>query len=146
MGSRWFKPLSPWKGSLNHPKKVTKNCQVNLLINGIYWCYKPFTNHLLTSWDIQANVSRQIFLYWQNPEFFRWHFGDTSLPIHHYLGGFPDWCDEFCPECVCPSPKFCAIFWWHIDFIIAIPLASMYMVYPPALAYIWLIFMVNVVG
>ena len=26
----------------------------NLLINGIYWAYNPFTNHLLTSWDIQA--------------------------------------------------------------------------------------------
>ena len=26
----------------------------HLLINGIYWGYYPFTNHLLTSWDIQA--------------------------------------------------------------------------------------------
>ena len=24
----------------------------NLLINGVYWAYNPFTNHLLTSWDI----------------------------------------------------------------------------------------------
>ena len=28
----------------------------NLLINGIYWGYNPFTNHLLTSWDIQVSV------------------------------------------------------------------------------------------
>ena len=27
----------------------------NLLINGVYWGYNPLTNHLLTSWDIQAN-------------------------------------------------------------------------------------------
>ena len=26
----------------------------NLLINGVYWGYTPLTNHLLTSWDIQA--------------------------------------------------------------------------------------------
>ena len=26
----------------------------NLVINGVYWGYKPFTNHLLTSWDIQV--------------------------------------------------------------------------------------------
>ena len=26
----------------------------NLLLNGIYWGYNPFTNHLLTSWDIQV--------------------------------------------------------------------------------------------
>ncbi len=26
----------------------------NLLINGLYWGYNPFTNQLLTSWDIQA--------------------------------------------------------------------------------------------
>ena len=26
----------------------------NLPINGIYWGYNPFTNHLLTSWDIQV--------------------------------------------------------------------------------------------
>ena len=29
----------------------------NLLINGIYWGYNPFTNHLLTSWDIQAELA-----------------------------------------------------------------------------------------
>ena len=28
----------------------------NLLINGVYWGYNPFTNHLLTSWDIQACI------------------------------------------------------------------------------------------
>ena len=27
----------------------------NLLTNGIYWVYNPFTNHLLTSWDIQVS-------------------------------------------------------------------------------------------
>ena len=26
----------------------------NLLVNGVYWGYNPFTNHLLTSWDIQV--------------------------------------------------------------------------------------------
>ena len=26
----------------------------NLLINGVNWGYNPFTNHLLTSWDIQV--------------------------------------------------------------------------------------------
>ena len=26
----------------------------NLLINWVYWGYNPFTNHLLTSWDIQV--------------------------------------------------------------------------------------------
>ena len=26
----------------------------NLLINGVYWGYNPLTNHLVTSWDIQA--------------------------------------------------------------------------------------------
>ena len=28
----------------------------NLLVNGGYWGYTPFTNHLLTSWDIQVWV------------------------------------------------------------------------------------------
>ena len=28
----------------------------NLLINGVYWGYNPFTNHLLTSWDIQVFI------------------------------------------------------------------------------------------
>ena len=26
----------------------------NLLINGVYWGYNPFTNHLLNCWDIQV--------------------------------------------------------------------------------------------
>ena len=26
----------------------------NLVINGVYWGYRPLTNHLLTSWDIQV--------------------------------------------------------------------------------------------
>ena len=26
----------------------------NLLVNGVYWGYNSFTNHLLTSWDIQV--------------------------------------------------------------------------------------------
>ena len=26
----------------------------NRLINGVYWGYNPFTNQLLTSWDIQV--------------------------------------------------------------------------------------------
>ena len=26
----------------------------NQLINGVYWGYNPFPNHLLTSWDIQV--------------------------------------------------------------------------------------------
>ena len=28
----------------------------NLLINGVYWGYNPFTNHLLTLWDILAGI------------------------------------------------------------------------------------------
>ena len=28
----------------------------NLLINGVYWGYNPFTNHLLTSWDMQVGL------------------------------------------------------------------------------------------
>ena len=27
-----------------------------LPINKVYWGYNPFTNHLLTSWDIQVGV------------------------------------------------------------------------------------------
>ena len=30
------------------------NGLVHLLINGVYWGYKPLSNHLLTSWDIQV--------------------------------------------------------------------------------------------
>ena len=29
----------------------------NLLINGMYWGYNPFTNHLLTSWDILPKLT-----------------------------------------------------------------------------------------
>ena len=28
----------------------------NLLINGVYWGHNPFTNHLLTSWDILVHL------------------------------------------------------------------------------------------
>ena len=28
----------------------------NLLIHGVYWGYNPFTNLLLTSWDIQVSL------------------------------------------------------------------------------------------
>ena len=28
----------------------------DLLINGVYWGYNPFTNHLLSSWHIQVYV------------------------------------------------------------------------------------------
>ena len=31
----------------------------NLLISGIYGGYNPFTNHLLTSWDIQVDLLRE---------------------------------------------------------------------------------------
>ncbi len=31
----------------------------NLLLNGVYWGYNPPTNHLLTSWDIQAGANFQ---------------------------------------------------------------------------------------
>ena len=34
----------------------------NLPINGVYWGYNPFTNHLLTSWDIQASPKEPFFL------------------------------------------------------------------------------------
>ena len=30
----------------------------NLLTTGIYWGYNPFTNHLLTSWNIQVGCMR----------------------------------------------------------------------------------------
>ena len=36
---------------------------VNLLKNGVYWGYNPFTNHLLTSWDIQVDSGFTDFLF-----------------------------------------------------------------------------------
>ena len=36
---------------------VRINGLFHLLINGVYWGYNPLTNHLLTSWDIQAVYS-----------------------------------------------------------------------------------------
>ena len=36
--------VSKWLGSMG----------CNLLINGVYWGYNQFTNHLLTLWDIQV--------------------------------------------------------------------------------------------
>ena len=33
----------------------------NLLITGIYWGYNPFTNHLLTSWDILVSIELAFF-------------------------------------------------------------------------------------
>ena len=36
----------------------------SLSINGVYWGYSPLTNHLLTSWDIQAPnylLAKQLF-------------------------------------------------------------------------------------
>ena len=38
---------------LGCPRKLG-SMAYNLLINGVYWGYNPFTNHLLTSWDIQV--------------------------------------------------------------------------------------------
>ena len=35
----------------------------NLLINEVYWGYNPFTNHLLTSWDIQVH---EWLIFWGN--------------------------------------------------------------------------------
>ena len=32
----------------------------HLLINGVYWGYKPITNHLLSSWDIQVRGNTYI--------------------------------------------------------------------------------------
>ena len=32
-----------------------------LLITGIYWGYNPFTNHLLTSWDILVSIELAFF-------------------------------------------------------------------------------------
>ena len=68
----------------------------NLLKNGVYWGYNPFTNHLLTSWDIQVVVlgkftkkkvdSGQITIFHGNldfPEIFR---GPISLPKSYLLG------------------------------------------------------------
>ena len=31
--------------------------------NGVYWGYNPFTNHLLTSWDIQVLSATKLYLY-----------------------------------------------------------------------------------
>ena len=41
---------------LGCPRKLVNGWEVgyNLLVNGVYWGYNPFTNHLLTSWDIQV--------------------------------------------------------------------------------------------
>ena len=38
-----------------------------VLINRIYWGYKPFTNHLLTSWDIHVKVVSFHFLHVFSP-------------------------------------------------------------------------------
>ena len=32
----------------------------SLLINGVFWCYNPLTNLLLTSWDIQVHLPHPI--------------------------------------------------------------------------------------
>ena len=48
---------------LGCPRKIGKwlvNGLFHLLINGIYWGYNPFTDHLLTSWDIQAGFAFRI--------------------------------------------------------------------------------------
>ena len=43
--------MSRWKlGSM-----VRINGLFHLLVDGVYWGYKPLTNHLLTSWDIQVD-------------------------------------------------------------------------------------------
>ena len=34
----------------------------NLLANGVYWGYNPFTNRLQTSWDIQIVILFQFFV------------------------------------------------------------------------------------
>ena len=39
---------------LDVPLEVRINGLFHLLINGVYWGYNPLTNHLLSSWDIQA--------------------------------------------------------------------------------------------
>ena len=38
----------------------------NLLINGVYWGYNPLTNHLLTSWDIQALLTTNSYSFSHN--------------------------------------------------------------------------------
>ena len=47
---------------LGCPRKLANGWQqgYNLLLNGIYWGYNPFTNHLLTadSWDIQVALTK----------------------------------------------------------------------------------------
>ena len=52
---------------LGCPRKLVHGWWVgyNLPINGIYWGYNPFANHLLTSWDIQ--VSRATFPFQMAP-------------------------------------------------------------------------------
>ena len=31
-----------------------------LVFGGVHWSYNPFTNHLLTSWDIQATTKNEL--------------------------------------------------------------------------------------
>ena len=47
---------------LGCPRKLVNGLQMgyNLLINGVYVGYNPFTNLLLTSWDIQDIRSKSL--------------------------------------------------------------------------------------
>ena len=91
----------------------------NLLINGIYRCYKPFTSctiNLLTSSNIQADVSRQIF-----PEFFRWHLGTHPLQFTTNWAVFPTGVMRFAQNVCAPLRNFVASLGGkHIDVIIVI--------------------------
>ena len=51
----------------------------NLLVNGVYWGYNPFTNHLLTSWDIQAPLIMQ----WPLEELQSFHWPRWGLAAGH---------------------------------------------------------------
>ena len=49
------RPLPPTWMSQKSAEMVWKWVRTyNLLLNAVYWGYNPFTNHLLTFWDIQA--------------------------------------------------------------------------------------------
>ncbi len=77
----------------------------NLLINGVYWGYNPFTNHLLTSWDIQVGdaVRFRKKLLGFGSLFFTWR--DLVCPIDFLLGFFGKLCsfkktrDWWCESC-----------------------------------------------
>ena len=60
----WVTDMCPTTWMSQEVSKWLVSGLFHLLINGVYWGYNPFSNHLLTSWDIQvcAKTSRQFWV------------------------------------------------------------------------------------